>query len=61
MPKYKSELSSLAARNLKFTVKDNATEVEVTVERLKLFEHTDAMACGPRSLAIKRPRRWLGP
>ncbi|MFP3868404.1 MAG: aldehyde dehydrogenase family protein [Desulfobacteraceae bacterium] len=41
LPRYKSDLISLAARNLKFTVKDTASEVDVTVERLKLFNHTE--------------------
>jgi hypothetical protein len=41
LPRYKQDLMSLAAKNLQFTVKDTAYEVDLTVERLKLFDHTE--------------------
>jgi hypothetical protein len=41
LPRYKHDLMSLAARNLKFTFKDTAYEVDLTVDRLKLFEQTE--------------------
>jgi betaine-aldehyde dehydrogenase len=41
LPRYKQDLMSLAAKNLKFTFKDTAYEVDITVDRLKLFEHTE--------------------
>jgi betaine-aldehyde dehydrogenase len=41
LPLYKQDLMSLAAKNLQFTVKDTAYEVNITVDRLKLFDHTE--------------------
>jgi acyl-CoA reductase-like NAD-dependent aldehyde dehydrogenase len=41
LPRYKEEMMSLAARNLQFTYKDTAYEVDLTVDRLKLFEQTE--------------------
>lgn len=41
LPHYKQDLMDLAARNLKFAVKDTAYEVDITVDRLQLFEHTE--------------------
>ena len=41
LPRYKQDLMDLAARNLKFAVNDTAYEVDITVERLQLFEHTE--------------------
>jgi betaine-aldehyde dehydrogenase len=41
LPRYKQDLMSLAAKNLQFTFKDTAYEVDLTVERLKLFDHTE--------------------
>jgi succinate-semialdehyde dehydrogenase/glutarate-semialdehyde dehydrogenase len=41
LPRYKQEMMSLAARNLQFTYKDTAYEVDLTVDRLKLFEQTE--------------------
>jgi len=41
LPRYKQDLMALAARNLQFTYKDTAYEVDLTVDRLKLFEHTE--------------------
>jgi betaine-aldehyde dehydrogenase len=41
LPRYKRDLMALAARNLKFTFKDTAYEVDLTVDRLKLFEQTE--------------------
>ncbi len=43
LPQYKQALMSLAAKNLQFTVKDTAYEVDITVDRLKLFEHTELL------------------
>jgi betaine-aldehyde dehydrogenase len=43
LPHYKPALMSLAAKNLQFTVKDTAYEVDITVARLKLFEHTELL------------------
>jgi betaine-aldehyde dehydrogenase len=52
LPRYKQDLMALAAKNLKFTYKDTAYEVDITVDRLKLFEHTEIF------LGKRRP---LGP
>jgi betaine-aldehyde dehydrogenase len=41
LPRYKPDLMDLAARNLKFAVKDTAYEVDITIDRLQLFEHTE--------------------
>ena len=41
LPRYKQDLMDLAARSLKFAVKDTAYEVDITVDRLQLFEHTE--------------------
>ena len=41
LPSHKREMMALAARNLKFTFKDTAYEVDLTVDRLKLFEQTE--------------------
>lgn len=41
LPHYKQDLMDLAARNLKFAVKDTAYEVDITIDRLRLFEHTE--------------------
>jgi succinate-semialdehyde dehydrogenase/glutarate-semialdehyde dehydrogenase len=41
LPRYKQDLMALAAKNLKFTFKDTAYEVDITVDRLKLFEQTE--------------------
>lgn len=41
LPQYKQDLMALAAKNLQFTYKDTAYEVDLTVDRLKLFEHTE--------------------
>ncbi len=41
LPRYKQDLMSLAAKNLQFTFKDTAYEVDLTVDRLKLFEQTE--------------------
>jgi betaine-aldehyde dehydrogenase len=41
LPRYKQDLMALAAKNLKFTYKDTAYEVDITVDRLKLFEQTE--------------------
>ncbi|MFW6126710.1 MAG: aldehyde dehydrogenase family protein [Thermodesulfobacteriota bacterium] len=41
LPRHKQDLMALAARNLQFTYKDTAYEVDLTVDRLKLFEHTE--------------------
>jgi betaine-aldehyde dehydrogenase len=41
LPRYKQDLMELAAKNLKFTFKDTAYEVDLTVDRLKLFEQTE--------------------
>jgi len=41
LPRYKQDLMDLAARNLKFAVKDTAYEVDITIDRLQLFEHTE--------------------
>jgi betaine-aldehyde dehydrogenase len=41
LPRYKQDLMALAAKNLQFTYKDTAYEVDLTVDRLKLFEHTE--------------------
>ncbi|MBM4274385.1 MAG: aldehyde dehydrogenase family protein [Deltaproteobacteria bacterium] len=41
LPRYKQDLMDLAARNLKFAVKDTAYEVGITIDRLRLFEHTE--------------------
>jgi hypothetical protein len=41
LPRYKQEMMSLAARNLQFTYKDTAYEVDLTVDRLRLFEQTE--------------------
>lgn len=38
LEKRKEKMVSLAVRNLSFTVKDSAKEVDVTVDRLKMFE-----------------------
>jgi succinate-semialdehyde dehydrogenase/glutarate-semialdehyde dehydrogenase len=40
LPKYKEDLMALAAKNLQFAVKDTAYEVDLTIDRLKLFEQT---------------------
>ena len=41
LPRYKQDLMRLAAKNLKFTFKDTAYEVDITIDRLKLFEQTE--------------------
>ncbi|AEB10320.1 aldehyde dehydrogenase family protein [Desulfobacca acetoxidans] len=41
LPRYKPDLMDLAAKNLKFAVRDTAYEVGITVDRLQLFEHTE--------------------
>ena len=41
LPRYKQDLMDLAARNLRFAVKDTAYEVDITIDRLQLFEHTE--------------------
>jgi betaine-aldehyde dehydrogenase len=41
LPRYKQDLMTLAAKNLKFTFKDTAYEVGITVDRLKLFDQTE--------------------
>jgi hypothetical protein len=41
LPRYKPDLMDLAARSLKFAVKDTAYEVDITRDRLQLFEHTE--------------------
>lgn len=41
LPRYKRDLMDQAARNLHFAVQDTAYEVEITVDRLRLFEHTE--------------------
>jgi betaine-aldehyde dehydrogenase len=41
LPHHKREMMSLAARNLQFTFKDTAYEVDLTVDRLRLFEQTE--------------------
>jgi succinate-semialdehyde dehydrogenase/glutarate-semialdehyde dehydrogenase len=41
LPRYKQDLMLLAAKNLNFAVKDTAYEVDLTVERCKLFDHTE--------------------
>ena len=41
LPRYKQDLMDLAARSLKFAVKDTAYEVDITRDRLQLFEHTE--------------------
>jgi betaine-aldehyde dehydrogenase len=40
LPHYKRDFMVLAAQNLQFAVKDTAYEVDLTVEKLKLFEQT---------------------
>ena len=52
LPRYKQDLMELAAKNLRFTFKDTAYEVDLTVDRLKLFEQTEIF------LGKRRP---LGP
>ncbi len=41
LPRHKQEMMALAAKNLRFTYKDTAYEVDLTVDRLKLFEQTE--------------------
>ncbi len=41
LPRYKQDLMDVAARNLKFAVRDTDYEVDITVDRLQLFEHTE--------------------
>ena len=41
LPRYKPDLMDLAARSLTFAVKDTAYEVDITRDRLQLFEHTE--------------------
>jgi len=41
LPHHKQEMMSLAARNLQFTFKDTAYEVDLTMDRLRLFEQTE--------------------
>jgi betaine-aldehyde dehydrogenase len=41
LPRYKQDLMSLAAKNLQFTFKDTAYEVDITIDRLKLFDQTE--------------------
>jgi betaine-aldehyde dehydrogenase len=41
LPGYKEEMMRLAAKDLKFTYKDTSYEVDITVDRLRLFEHTE--------------------
>ena len=39
--RHKQEMMAVAARNLNFTFKDTAHEVDLTVDRLRLFEQTE--------------------
>lgn len=41
LPRYKQDLMQSAAKNLKFTFKDTAYEVDLTVDRLRLFDQTE--------------------
>jgi succinate-semialdehyde dehydrogenase/glutarate-semialdehyde dehydrogenase len=41
LSRYKQDLMDVAARNLRFAVNDTAYEVEITIDRLRLFEHTE--------------------
>jgi betaine-aldehyde dehydrogenase len=50
LPRYRQELMSLAAKNLMFTYKDTAYEVNITIDRLKLFEHTEIFLSNRRPL-----------
>ena len=50
LPRYRQDLMALAAKNLKFTYKDTAYEVDITVDRLKLFEHTEVFLSNRRPL-----------
>ena len=54
LPRYKADLMRLAARNLKFTFKDTAYEVDLTVDRLKLFDQTEIF------LGRRKPRGGPG-
>ncbi len=54
LPRHKQEMMALAARNLKFTYKDTAYEVDLTVDRLKLFEQTEIF------LGKRKPLGGLG-
>jgi betaine-aldehyde dehydrogenase len=40
LPQYKAKLMALAAKSLQFAVKDTAYEVDITIDRLKLFQET---------------------
>ncbi len=56
LPRYKQDLISLAVRNLQFTVKDTVYEVDITVDRLKLFEHTEIFLADRKPLGGKDSR-----
>jgi betaine-aldehyde dehydrogenase len=51
LARHKESLVSRAVRDLRFTVKDSAAEVDVTVDRLKMFEEAAAFLKGRRPLA----------
>ncbi|NJD63373.1 MAG: aldehyde dehydrogenase family protein [Deltaproteobacteria bacterium] len=51
LARHKETLVFRAMRDLRFTVKDSAAEVDVTVDRLKMFEQAAAMLKGRRPLA----------
>jgi succinate-semialdehyde dehydrogenase/glutarate-semialdehyde dehydrogenase len=50
LPRYKQNLMQLAARNLKFAVRDTSYEVDITIDRLQLFEHTEYFLSNRRPL-----------
>jgi acyl-CoA reductase-like NAD-dependent aldehyde dehydrogenase len=51
LARHKETLVSRAVRDLRFTVKDSAAEVDVTVDRLKMFEQAAAFLSDRRPLA----------
>jgi len=51
LARHKERLVSCAVRDLRFTVADSAAEVDVTVDRLKMYEQASAFLKGRRPLS----------
>ncbi|MDI6853847.1 MAG: aldehyde dehydrogenase family protein [Deltaproteobacteria bacterium] len=50
LPRYREKLMTLAAKSLQFAVKDTAYEVDITIDRLRLFQETRAFLQDRRPL-----------
>ena len=55
LPALKDRLISLAARDLNFTAKDTAHEVDLTVDRLHLFAQNQWHRPGPTASGLDVP------